>query len=195
MSRVKPLSIEEIRARGIDVEPFLRDFAELPNSIPTLAYRPDILKATLALWQATMHAGSVPAALKYMVGYIASMSAGCRYCSAHTAANAHGSGVSEEKMRAIWEFDRSALFAESERAALNFARNAGLSPNAVEATDIAAMRVHFSEEQIIELLAVVALYGFFNRWNDSLATRLESAPRAFGEANLGGHGWEVGKHA
>lgn len=194
MSRIRPLSVEEVRARGVEIEPFLQDFGELPNSIRTLAYRPDILAATLGLWAAIMHAGSVPAELKYMAGYLASMSAGCRYCSAHTASKAHASGVSEEKMRAIWEYDRSPLFSPAERAALSFARNAGQSPSAVEDADLIALQAHFTDEQIIELLGVAALYGFFNRWNDSLATKLEEAPRAFAEARLGAHGWEVGKH-
>ena len=50
------------------------------------------------------------------------------------------------------------------------------------------------DEQIVELLAVVSLYGFFNRWNDSLATPLERLPREFAQEHLGGHGWELGPH-
>ena len=48
MARLKPLTIEELDARGVDVAPFMTDFAELPGSVATLGYRPDILQATLA---------------------------------------------------------------------------------------------------------------------------------------------------
>jgi uncharacterized peroxidase-related enzyme len=194
MSRLKPLTAEEMAQRGVDPAPFLRDFEELPNSITTLSYRPDILAATLQLWQAVMHGGSVSAELKYMAGYLASMSAGCRYCSAHTAHNAHNAGASNEKLEAIWSYETSPLFTEAERAALAFAQAAGQAPSAVTDDDFAELRKWFADEQIAELLAVVSLYGFFNRWNDSLATPLERLPRAFATAHLTRHGWDIGRH-
>lgn len=39
-----------------------------------------------------------------------------------------------------------------------------------------------------------ALFGFMNRWNDSLATSLEAEPVEVAEKFLAGQGWEVGKH-
>jgi hypothetical protein len=41
----------------------------------------------------------------------------------------------------------------------------------------------------------VALFGFMNRWNDTMATPLEAEPLEVGEKHLAGRGWEVGKHA
>ena len=46
----------------------------------------------------------------------------------------------------------------------------------------------------MELLAAVCLYGFLNRWNDSMATDLEDAPRKLGERLLSSGGWTGGKH-
>ena len=60
MSRLRPLTAGEMAERGVDPAPFLRDFEELPNSITTLSYRPDILAATLGLWQSVMQDGAVP---------------------------------------------------------------------------------------------------------------------------------------
>jgi hypothetical protein len=40
----------------------------------------------------------------------------------------------------------------------------------------------------------VALFGFMNRWNDTMATPLEAEPLEVGEKHLAGRGWEVGKH-
>ncbi|MFN3817656.1 carboxymuconolactone decarboxylase family protein [Blastomonas sp.] len=195
MARIRSLTLDELAARGIDTSPFLADFAELPGSIATLGYRPDILQATLGLWTAVMGAGRVPADLKYMAGYLASKAAGCQYCSAHTASNAANSGASVEKIGAIWDYERSALFSASERAALSFAVLAGQSPSGVTDQTMEQLAEHFDEEQIVELLSVVALYGFFNRWNDSLATTLEATPRQFSEANLAGQGWSIGNHS
>jgi hypothetical protein len=56
------------------------------------------------------------------------------------------------------------------------------------------LREHWDDGQIVELLAVVAVYGFLNRWNDSLATALEEPSQIVAEEILGRKGWEVGKH-
>lgn len=194
MARLKPLSKAELDAKGIDLSFIGSDFHELPNSIPTLAYRPDILKASGALWQTIMGGGAVDRGLKWLVGYLASMSAGCRYCSAHTATGANTSGVPAEKVEAVWDYERSPLFTDAERAALRVAQGAGHVPNAVTDEDFAALKQHFSSEEIAEIVAVIAIYGFFNRWNDTIGTTLEKTPRAFAESHLKDHGWEIGKH-
>lgn len=45
-----------------------------------------------------------------------------------------------------------------------------------------------------ELLGVIALFGFLNRWNDTMATPLEPVAASLGEQFLAGSGWRVGKH-
>ncbi len=194
MARLRMLSVQELEARGVDVSPFLGEFAELPGSVATLGHRPDILRAVMGLWGAVMGDGALSPALKFMAGYMASMAAGCRYCSAHTATRAHETGAAEEKLAAIWDYENSPLFDAAERAALRFAQLAGASPSGVEDADTALLQQHFSEAEIVELLSVIALYGFFNRWNDSLAMPLEATPRGFAEAHLKGQGWEIGVH-
>jgi hypothetical protein len=44
------------------------------------------------------------------------------------------------------------------------------------------------------MLAAVCLYGFLNRWNDTMATELEETPRAISERYLAFIGWDGGKH-
>lgn len=44
-------------------------------------------------------------------------------------------------------------------------------------------------------MGVVALFGFLNRWNDSMGSALEDLPRSKGEERLGTTGWTVGKHS
>lgn len=194
MARIPPLTAEEMAARGIDLSFIGSDFHELPNSVPTLAWRPDILQASGALWAAIMLTGTVDAGLKWMAGYMASMAAGCRYCSAHTGTATAGNGVSAEKLAAIWDFERSPLFSDAERAVLRVAVGAGQTPNAVSDADFADLARHFNREQQVEIVSVIALYGFFNRWNDTVATTLEETPRHFAQTHLSPHGWDIGKH-
>ena len=103
-------------------------------------------------------------------------------------------GVSQEKLDAIWEYASSPLYSEAERAALDYALAAGSVPNAVDSTLVDRLKEHWTEEQIVQILGAVCLYGFLNRWNDSMATDLEESPRRMGDRVLTRGGWTGGKH-
>jgi alkylhydroperoxidase family enzyme len=79
-------------------------------------------------------------------------------------------------------------------AALDVAVAAGCVPNAVTDELFAELHKHWTEEQIVEIVAVISYFGFLNRWNDTLATPLEEEPLHFGEEYLASHGWSAGKH-
>jgi hypothetical protein len=69
-------------------------------------------------------------------------------------------------------------------------------PNGVTEEVAARLKAHWPPEAIVEITAVVALFGYLNRWNDSMGSALEDLPRAGAEARLAGAtGWTVGKHA
>ena len=136
----------------------------------------------------------LPLALKNLVAHVTSNAAGCRYCQAHTIGEARDQGVSTEKLQAVWEFETSTLFDDAEKAALRFALAAGSTPNAVTHDHFIELRRHYDENQIVELGATVALFGFLNRWNDTFATQLESESAAFADEHLGPSGWTIGKH-
>lgn len=57
-----------------------------------------------------------------------------------------------------------------------------------------ALSEHFTDRQVVEIVSVIALFGFLNRWNDTLATTLEDEPVAFAGNTLKSSGWEPGKH-
>lgn len=166
----------------------------VPNSLFTMARRPEILRAFSDLITQIWRTGTLPQPLKPLIAIVSSVAAGCRYCQAHEAVDAKMRGVSDEKISAIWDFDRSPLFDEAERAALRFARDASLVPNEVTRESFAALRRHFDDAQIVEILSVVGLFGFLNRWNDSMATDLEAVPLAFAAQRYDDR-WDPGKHA
>lgn len=166
----------------------------VPNSLFTMAHRPEILEKFMMLAGTVNGPGTVDPGLKQLVAYVASKAAGCRYCQAHTSTHASHAGVSAEKIEHAFEFETHDAFSDAERAALRLARDSALVPNPVEAEHFEALRRHFDEPQIVELVAVCALFGFLNRWNDTMSTELEDVPRAFAEQHLGASGWRVGKH-
>ncbi len=167
-----------------------------PNSMKIMAHRPDILRGFLALMGAVVGPeGALDPGLRQMIAHITSSAAGCRYCQAHTAHGAEHAGVAREKIEALWSYADSPLFTEAERAALALAQAAGSVPNQAEAAHFEALKVHYSAAEIVEITAVIAAFGFLNRWNDTLGTTLEDSPLAFAEASLRASGWSAGKHA
>lgn len=168
----------------------------VPHSMRMMAHRPDVLRAFMGLGAAVMGPSHlVSPALKQMIAYMASLAAGGRYCQAHTAHQAHSQGVDADKIAQLWSFEHSPLFSSAERSALRLAMLARQTPNAVEDEDTAAVQANFGPDGLAEITAVIAFFGFLNRWNDTLATPLEDAPRAFASSNLVEAGWTVGKHA
>lgn len=167
----------------------------LPNSTLTMAHRPDIMRAFAELNATVMGEGTVDRGLKQLVVLMASNSANCAYCQAHTSHVAELRGVHADKIEAVFEFETSPLFDDAERAALRVARGAGRVPNEVTDEEFADLRAHFSDEQVVEIVAAICVFGYLNRWNDTMATTLEQSPLAFASEHLApAAGWDVGKH-
>jgi uncharacterized peroxidase-related enzyme len=166
----------------------------VPNSMLTMGHWPELLQAFSGLVGAISAGGSLPRELKQLVAFVSSNASGCRYCQAHTSHGAEKLGVSPDKIDAAFEFETSDLFDPAERAALRLARDASIVPSAVEDGHFEALREHFDDRQIIELVAQIALFGWLNRWNDTLATTLEAGPLSFGRDHLSPRGWAAGAH-
>ena len=171
----------------------------VPNAWHILAHVPEIARAFVELALQTMRTERrVPTALKWMVGHVASRAAGCNYCMLHTVSNGDTTAKDEatrKKMDAVWEFEQSPLFTEAERAALRVALGAGVVPNAVGDAEFDALKAHYSNEEIVEIVAVIALFGYLNRWNDTMQPELESKHLGYAAAHdLANRGWNIGAH-
>jgi alkylhydroperoxidase family enzyme len=166
-----------------------------PSTILIMQRRPRLVKALAQMASAVWDpAGEVDTGLKRLLAYMASRTHGCAYSMAHSAEAAHRAGVSDEKIAAILDYRTSPLFTDAERVAIEFAVAAASQPNAVTEAHFVRMRRHWNEGQIVEIAGVVALNGFLNRWNDTMAPQLEREPLAFATAHLAAQGWKPGKH-
>ena len=194
-ARIEPLSPDHAPELKESFEAYRKNLGFVPNSMLILQRKPKIVMAmaqlTAAIWEPD---GEVGRDFKRLVAHVASRAAGCQYCMAHTAGGALLFGVDPKKVEAVWDFRTSPLYSEAERVALDFAIAAASVPNGVTDEMFAAMRKHWSETQIVEIAAVVAVFGFLNRWNDTMGTPLEDEPIAVGKKYLAPRGWNVGKH-
>ena len=166
-----------------------------PNSVLTMQRRPEISKAFINLNKAVMaNHGRVTSALKRMIAWVSSNSTGCRYCQAHAIRAAERYGAEQEQLDNIWEYRTHPAFSDAERAALDFSLAASMVPNAVDEDIKKHLYEHWNEGEIVEMLGVIALFGYLNRWNDSMGTSIEDGAVESGEHYLGKHGWNKGKH-
>jgi uncharacterized peroxidase-related enzyme len=197
MAYLRPLRDEEIE--DAEILDRFRHYANTrgftPNSIRTMARRPAIVKAFMALNQAVLYEGSVSPQLKMLVSLASSVAAGCRYCQSHMANLSSIYAVPDEKIAAIWTYASSPLFNAAEKAAIGVAIRAGSVPNEVSAADFEELGSHFDDGQIVEIVAAIALFGFLNRWNDTMATPVEPLPEGVARRAVGKAGWNPGKHS
>jgi len=195
MPLVNPLATDE-NDEVIELAKFFNEtLGFCPNSVLTMQHRPAIAKAFINLNMAVMaNEGSVTAEQKRLIGYITSANTGCRYCEAHTILAAERYGGTEERLANIWSFRESNLYTNAEKAAFELALAASSVPNAVDAEITAQMHEYWNDGEIVEILGVISLFGYLNRWNDSMGTTMETGAVDAGERLLSESTWTRGKH-
>ena len=166
-----------------------------PNSVLTMQKKPHLAQAFVNLNKAVMdNAGSISSEFKRIIAYISSNTAGCRYCQAHTIRAAERYGGEKERLEQAWDFENSRLFSEAEKVALRFTIAASSVPVSTSQELEELLQHHWDETDILEIMSVIALFGYLNRWNDVMGTSLEKDAKDSAESLLQNQ-WDIGKHA
>ncbi|MBI1291326.1 carboxymuconolactone decarboxylase family protein [bacterium] len=177
--QVRPIAADDSRL----ADPLLEDLVDFvgyrPNALLTMARMDELLPAILNLVRITLRGeGAVPPRLRLLIACEASRSGGCFYSAVHAAHAALHLDIPVEKLAALGEFERDPAFEPHERAALAIARAGGTLPVRKPAAAFEEARKHFSDDQIVAIVAAVAAFGWFNRWNSLMNSELEEAPAA-----------------
>ena len=197
MEIVKPLDENDIDPTLLEkIQFFKGPLGVIPSSVKTMSYHPKIADAFTNLNIAVMECkGSVTPEFKRLIGYISSFSSGCLYCQAHTILGAERFGSSKKRLDEVWTYSNSSAFSDAEKAALDFAFAAASVPNKVTGKLVSQLKKYWNDNDIIEIMSVIALFGFLNRWNDSMGSALEDLPIEKGEKYLEETtNWTPGKH-
>ena len=195
MPLVTPIDISDPSVKEL-VKFFNETLGFCPNSVLTMQRRPNIAKAFIELNMAVMeNHGQLTSEFKRLLAFVSSNTAGCRYCQAHTIRAAERYGSTLKRLENVWDFKNQDVFTDAEKAALQFAQEASMVPvNVTEDTE-KQLHVYWSDDDIVEIMGVIALFGYLNRWNDVMATSLEWDAKTSGEDLLKGISWVPGKHA
>ena len=197
MPRIAPAPPERFEEVADHMERWKKLKGYPPNSWLTMVRKPKVFRAYRELHTAVMiDEGELPKALRFMIAEVVSVAAGDPYCAAHNAENAvEVGGLDTRKVEALASFRTSALFTPAERAALELAHAAGSAPPAVADAHFEELRKHYSEDAITEIVAVISLLGWLNRWCMTSAVEIEPRALAFGKKHLAHSGWTAGVHA
>ena len=161
----------------------------VPNAHLTMAEKPELLMAFSNLAMTIFQSEGIDMQTKQLIALASSLSSGCKYCQAHTSHGAERAGTKEEKIAEILNYAESDYYSDEERAVLDLAFASGRAPNISNAAHFNELKKYFSDDQIIDIVSVISMFGFLNRWNDTLGTKLEDIPRDFVEEKLKPLGW------
>lgn len=103
---------------------------------------------------------------KVRLFWIVSRCNNCLYCLGHQEHRLLHMGMNEDQIAALdseWS-----LFPEPEQAAMRFTRKLTLTPHLIDDEDLASLKTHFSNDEVIELVYTVSFFNSVNRWTDSL---------------------------
>ncbi len=159
----------------------------IPNGVLSHMVVPGIAKAAVNLLLALTAEGTrVPAELKMLIGHMTSGIVGCTYCQTNTFDGTRNVLGGDEKVLAVWDYRTSPLFDEAERAALDFALAACATPSAVTDEDRARLKEHWDQGQCAEIMATIAVFAYYQKWNDANGTLLEPNIIALADTHLAG---------
>jgi alkylhydroperoxidase family enzyme len=178
-ARIPPLPATDPRSADPQLEELVSFLGYRPNALLTMARKPGLLGAVLGLVQAALRGqGDLPIDLRFLLACEASRGARCFYSATHAVHAAHSLGVSWEKLDALDHYAASDLYTPAERAALAIASAGATLPVGEAGAPFERAAAHFSESQRLDIVAAVALFGWFNRWNSLMQSELEHEPGA-----------------
>jgi len=169
MPRISRLSRSQVRPSSVAIyDRTLRDRGNVPNMFRTMAHRPEIFETIIAHMDAVLNTGTLPKALKELVIVRTSQVNRTPYCLASHTAICKRLGWTDEHIEALKNVDATAQFTESEKVAIHLAETMTRDPHSYSDEEFARLRTFYSEGEVVELMAAIGLFNYFNRFNDLL---------------------------
>jgi alkylhydroperoxidase family enzyme len=133
-------------ARGNGIEP-----------IELWAHQPKMMSGMGKFQQAVRKGRSVDERLKYLVELKGAQMIGCEFCVDLGSQICRNSGFSDEELLAVPRYRESDLFTEREKLALDYTVAVMRTPVEVSDELFARMKAEFTDEQIVEITALLTL--------------------------------------
>jgi uncharacterized peroxidase-related enzyme len=169
MPRISRLNRSEVDPELRTVyDKFLHDRGNVPYFFRTLAHRPEIFRTATAHMHAVLNMGTLPTRLKELVVVRTSQINCTSYCLASHTAISLRLGTTPEQIEALKDWKDSPLFSEAEKEAIHLAEVMTSDSLHYSDEELARLRRFYSEGEVVELMASIGLFNYFNRFNNML---------------------------
>lgn len=132
------------------------------------ASQPQIVRSLAEHIRTLTQTGALPARTKELCAIMVSWLNACVVCAKSHEALARHVGVDQATLDELENYATSEKFSEAERAALSCAISLTREPRALPPAVGEALRANYSDGEISEIVAVVGLYNYVNRLNNTL---------------------------
>jgi uncharacterized peroxidase-related enzyme len=167
MPRISRLNRDEVSSSSISIyDRVLRERGNVPYMFRTMAHRPEIFETIIAHMEAVLNTGTLPKALKELAIVRTSQLNKTPYCLASHTAICRKLGWTDEQLEAMER--GGGEFSEREKVAIHLAEVMTLDAHGYTDADFARLRSFYSEGEVVELMAAIGLFNYFNRFNDLL---------------------------
>lgn len=167
--RISRLQRQEVSGPALAIyDRYLEDRGNVPNMFQTMAHRPQIFETIIAHMEVVLNTGTLPKALKELVIVRTSQLNRTPYCLASHSAICRKLGWTDEQLGAMESGIEVGGFTERERVAIHLAEVMTLNAHGYSSEDFVRLRSFYSEGEVVELMAAIGLFNYFNRFNDVL---------------------------
>ena len=169
MPRISRLNRDQVSGESLAIyDRVLQDRGNVPNMFRTMAHRPELFQTIIAHMDAVLKTGTLSTALKELCIVRTSQINCTEYCLASHTALAKRFGWTEEQIAELPDAANSDLFTEPVKVAIHLAEVMTKDAHRYSDEDFARLRSFYSEGEVVELLASIGLFNYFNRFNDLL---------------------------
>ena len=128
------------------------------------AHQPKMLSGMGKFQQAVRKGHTVDERIKYLVELKGAQMIGCEFCVDLGSQICRNSGFSDDELLALPRYRQSDLFTEREKLALDYTVGVMRTPVGVSDQLFARVREHFSNEQLVEITALLTVVNL-DRFN------------------------------
>ena len=177
MTRIPLLERDQVAPEVADVyDALLKTRGVVPNMFKTLAHTPALALATAGYLKALLSNGALPGFYKELIATRLSVLLGSEYAIKAHALSARQKGATEEQISSAKGDYESGPFSEAERLGFWAAERLHRSPAEITDEFFAELKQHFTDPQIIELIAAAAAFELFPRLVDGLRIPITPPP-------------------
>lgn len=155
--------IEEI-AREV-YERFEKQTGKVPEWVKVMAHNPKILKEFTELFKVIMGEGKIEPLLKWKIAFVISDSLKCPFCVDVTIKMLKSLGATDQVVEKV---EKGEIENEDEKELLALVKEVTLKANVCTPELLTELKKDFSEKEIIEIVSIIGLFNYINRFNNTL---------------------------